>query len=868
MPDTQLRATFDTRANQAASSTNYGEERFLAVRTGGSNNQYSYIAFSGLPEQGSTISSATLRVWVKTTSQWTGTNDVVAQRITEPWKESQLSYLNRPDIDATTASQSVVAPNDGDSIDLDVTSIVSSVMTGGLYYGFRLSTTTGTTQRNIYSSEATNPDFRPLLLITWTSTPDAPNDLSPGGGKAVSLAKPTLTWNFRDPDGDAQSALRVLIDDASTVDGTGQLTTPEYDSGFVASTYEQFDLNTAGAGSSLPTFVAAGTVASGTGDISPALPAGWAENDILMILAENGSGDPNLAAPSGWAHVTGSPVNTAGTRCHVFWRRATAAETAPTIVDTGNHAVGRMFAIRGCPTVGNPWETTVQSSEGTSDTTGSITGMTTSSANCLIVLCATNGFDPASDGTASYSAFTNAALGSLTEQIDNQAAAGTGGGIGMATGTKATAGAVGTTTYTLANADVKAHLAIAMLPSAGSGGSYGGITDGNTRYWQVQTKDEQGNTSPWSDVQQIVRTSKGTLAISSPTTGGTVEETSPPIITTLTGRTQESISYLLDAYDSTTNEWVTVWQQDKRAAPATSGSAYNFGIPAGYINALSTNYRLTVRSWDTIDRDATPGDPLYVQAQSTFTFVRSATPSAVTTLTVANEASNGPGVLLTFNRGAGVAAPDYFALVVDGERVLDRIDPAPYLVGGDPIVFAFVWYGSNPQQQHTYEVEAVVMTSGALKHSQSNATQNFTPAPQGIWLIVDDDPPYVPGSPPKRVRLEGTSTPGLAIAQSGATYHPVGRRDPVTIVDAIGGYSGDIAGRIRAADTIQPNGIENFLWMKLPRNVGRRFRLIQGGLSVPVELGEVSNFAPVGDAGAVRTMEVSFHVDQVAEFGE
>jgi hypothetical protein len=55
MPDTQLRATFDTRANQAASSTNYGEERFLAVRTGGSNNQYSYIAFSGLPEQGSTI---------------------------------------------------------------------------------------------------------------------------------------------------------------------------------------------------------------------------------------------------------------------------------------------------------------------------------------------------------------------------------------------------------------------------------------------------------------------------------------------------------------------------------------------------------------------------------------------------------------------------------------------------------------------------------------------------------------------------------------------------------------------------------------------------------------------------------------------
>jgi hypothetical protein len=349
-----------------------------------------------------------------------------------------------------------------------------------------------------------------------------------------------------------------------------------------------------------------------------------------------------------------------------------------------------------------------------------------------------------------------------------------------------------------------------------------------------------------------------------------VEETTPPVITTLTGRAQEAISYVLEQFVAADNEWVEVWSQHRRAAAAISATAYSFGVPAGKITAASTNYRLTVRSWDDQDRDATPGDPMYVQAQSTFTFVRSATPSAVTVLTAAAEANSGPGVLLTFNRAVGQAAPDYFALVVDSKRVMDRIDPADIIDGGSPIVFSFVYYGAEPYTSHTFEVEAVTFVSGVLKHSQSNATASYNPKPSGIWLLDDNDPPYRPASPPRRVRLGPGASSSLGIAESGATYHAIGRQDPVTVIDVVAGYEGTVSGRIHTDDPLESglSSIANLRWMKRPRNVGRRLRLIAAGLSIPVELGVVDGFNPVGDAGAVRAYDVSFAVTQVDEFGE
>jgi hypothetical protein len=870
MPTTSLRASYDTRAAEDTANTNFGEERFIALRALTTANQQSYVSFSGLPDLGSVISSATLRLWLKGANWSSGPHTITARRIVEKWKESQLTWNSRPDIDAgVSASTAVTGGVDGQSVDINVTTILAGVMTGDPWYGFRLDVASSTTlQRQIYSSEAADPAMRPLLIVEYSTLPDAPIDLNPSGGKRVSIAKPTFTWQFRDFDGDEQAAFQLQINTTSTTQTDGSFAAPEYDSGWVPTISEEFDSSLSGSGGALPTVVAVGTIASGTGDITPGLPAGWAVNDIFLVFCESGTADPAPAVPTGYAHVTGSSVSTTGTRLTVFWKRATAAESAPLIADTGNHQSARMMAFRGCRTTGNPWEITQTSVEAVVDTTGSASGPTTTQANELIVVACSSDYDPAADDTVGYSAFTNAALGSLTEQIDNRSAAGGGGGLGVATGTKATAGAVGATTYTLANAANKAHLVIALTPTTSSGPTWAGISADATRYWIVRARDEMGNTSPWADVQAFTRTTQGTLAVSSPTNGGTVEETTPPIISTLTGRTQEAISYSLEQWVAADNQWVEIWSQHRRSAPANSGSAYSFGIPAGKITAAATNYRLTVRTWDDQDRDATPGDPMYVQAQSTFTFATSATPSPVTVLTAAAEAGAGPGVKLVFNRAVGQSAPDYFALVVDGVRVMDRIDPADIIDGGSPISFSFVWYGAESFTAHTYEVEAVTFVSGVLKHSQGNATAAYTAKPEGIWLLDNNDPPYRPATPPRRVRITGTASPSLGIGESGATYKAVGRQDPVTIIDTISGYEGTVTGRVWAADPVQTGGIATLKWMKRQRNIGRRFRLIAAGLSIPVELGVIDVFTPVGDAGTIRAYDVSFAVTQIAEFGE
>jgi hypothetical protein len=871
MPTSSWRASRDARVREAFPNTNYGEEHFLAVQSAsGGNTQNSELGFPGLPELGSVIVSATLRVWLKGTG-WSsgGPHDITVRRITESWKESQITWNTKPAPSATEATATVATGVDGQSVDIDLTTLVSNVMTGSLYFGLILGTTTGTTGRSLYSSEASDPMLRPLLIVEYSDLPQSPADLSPSGGLNISLAKPVFSWKFRDPNGDQQASFQVQLKATSGVQADGSFASPEYDSGWIASTSEEFDSNLSGTGGAIPTFVAAGTVASGTGAVTPGLPAGVVKDDVLWLACESEAVDPAPAAPDGYTPAGPSIVG-GNTRLTVFYRRATNVEVAPTVADVGDHLLARMVATRGNALTGNPWELFVSSIEGTSDTSGSATGLTTTAANALVLVFATSDFDAGADDTAGYSAWTNASLANLTERTDNRAAAGSGGTLAITTGDKATAGAVSATTYTLANAGTKSHLVLALQPTGAYGGTWAGITDGNTRYWIVRAKDEQGNISPWADPQGFTRSGKGAFTISSPTTGGTVEETTPPIITSLATRSQESISYLLEQWNAADNEWIEVWSQGKRAAPTTPGSNYSFGVPAGKITLASNNYRLTVRSWDNLDRDACPGDPAYVQAQSTFTFVRSATPSAVTVLTAAQEANGGPGVVLTFNRAVGQAAPDYFALVVDGERVLDRIDPADIIVGGSPIVFNLVWYGAEPYGSVTYEVEAVTVVSGVLKHSQGNDTEAFTSRPSGIWLVDDNDAPYAPGAPPRRVRLTGTASPSLGISESGATYKPVGRRDPVTIIDAIGGYEGTVSGRINTSDPLESgvSSIANLRWMKRPRNVGRRFRLLAGGLSIPVELGVVDLFAPIGDAGQVRGYDVSFEVAQVGDFRE
>jgi hypothetical protein len=203
---------------------------------------------------------------------------------------------------------------------------------------------------------------------------------------------------------------------------------------------------------------------------APAFPAGIAANDILLWLGESVGGQ-NFATPSGWAHVgpngsLASPVvQGTNTQLTVFWRRYDGTGTAPSVTGPVDHGVSAMLAVRGCPTVGNPWNVGATTSEATSDTSVVFPGATTTQANTLALEILAS----SADATAvQASAMTNAAYTSITEQVDTFTSTGNGGVLVCYSGIKATAGATGGSTMTIVTAGFKAIMTLVMANAPAS----------------------------------------------------------------------------------------------------------------------------------------------------------------------------------------------------------------------------------------------------------------------------------------------------------------------------------------------------------------------------------------------------------------
>lgn len=261
----------------------------------------------------------------------------------------------------------------------------------------------------------------------------------------------------------------------------------------------------------LPYFVSVGTVAEGTGAIIPGLPAGWTEKDIFLLVVE--TANEAVSTPSGYAIVADSPQGTgtgggvAATRLSMFWKRATVTETAPTVADPGDHAIGQIFAIRNCIATGDPWDVTAGNT-GASSTSVSIPGDTTTVVNCLVFLAVSNVTDTATPQT---SGFTNADLANLTERSDVNTTQGNGGGFGVATGEKAAIGAYGATTATLANASEQGRMSVALKPAV--------------KVWTASVGSINATSGVWTAPSLA-----GDVAIISVTNGALTQRISVPIL--------------------------------------------------------------------------------------------------------------------------------------------------------------------------------------------------------------------------------------------------------------------------------------------------------------------------------------------------
>ena len=215
-----------------------------------------------------------------------------------------------------------------------------------------------------------------------------------------------------------------------------------------------------------PTFQAAGTAVGGTGAVSPAWPA-HAIGDVALLFIESGGGQAaNLSTAAGFAAVANSPQATGaganGTRITVYWARATStAMPAPTVADPGNHVYAQILTYRGVIATGNPWDVTGGGVKAAASTSVTVSGVTTTVLNALVVQAVARDDDSAA---AEFSAETNANLTGITERTDAGTTSGNGGGFAVWDGTKAAAGATGNTTATVTSS-INAFLTVALSPS-------------------------------------------------------------------------------------------------------------------------------------------------------------------------------------------------------------------------------------------------------------------------------------------------------------------------------------------------------------------------------------------------------------------
>lgn len=214
-----------------------------------------------------------------------------------------------------------------------------------------------------------------------------------------------------------------------------------------------------------PTWVGVGTSAAATTAITPGFPGSLVDGDILIGLGESVGGEL-FTVPTGWAHVAGSPVNIDTTTClTVLWKRYAAGDVAASWGDPGNHGVAQIGAIRGCIATGSPWAATPTTSpDATLNTTATWPAVTTVTADCLILFCIATGRDLTTTNLGALTGGTG--LTNIVEQMDVWNAAGTGGGVGLVTATKAAAGSTGAPTATMGTNEPRAMMTLPLAPAS------------------------------------------------------------------------------------------------------------------------------------------------------------------------------------------------------------------------------------------------------------------------------------------------------------------------------------------------------------------------------------------------------------------
>jgi hypothetical protein len=126
-----------------------------------------------------------------------------------------------------------------------------------------------------------------------------------------------------------------------------------------------------------------------------------------------------------------------------------------------DHKYAVMLQLRGCENFGDPWNVYATTAKTSASTTMTAPSVTTTVDRCLIIATAAVGID--SNG-ARFSSESGSGYYDIRERVDNGTTDGDGGVIGIWSGFKELAGAVGTLTATIASSVDNAVSTVAWKP--------------------------------------------------------------------------------------------------------------------------------------------------------------------------------------------------------------------------------------------------------------------------------------------------------------------------------------------------------------------------------------------------------------------
>lgn len=237
MPKVSLTARYATWTAETQPTKSYfGQTSYVAVSGATGGRMQSILWFSSpFDPDGGNVVKATLTIKTRKITG-AGTHSITAG-LASKWslRFGWVNFSNRPGYAGTTVTTTKAGVQaDGVAWTFDMTKQMQAVADGQGMYGIVLSSTAA----EILLVDGASSGVRAATLdVEWTMAPKPPTSLAPSSGRAVSVSRPVLRWDFFDHSG--EKLLKAIQMQTSTA---ASFASVEWDSGAISTHWCTLDL--------------------------------------------------------------------------------------------------------------------------------------------------------------------------------------------------------------------------------------------------------------------------------------------------------------------------------------------------------------------------------------------------------------------------------------------------------------------------------------------------------------------------------------------------------------------------------------------------------------------------------------------------